>query len=206
MTRTPQQTDTRSVETAWAETLRAELPVDDRDPRAYATFVFGNPVFTMTDVGPDTAVVLVDELLDRYPPAHFFDVEGALTTEEWADLKERLVVLVGEGVDGERPGPASAFPGTDAESDEGGTTAAEGPASPDTPSGPGVDDAPTGRGFASDAPAVGDGVTTPTDLARAVDDLVRASGLDPAEARRALELVLEDLDDGGGDGDGDDAA
>jgi len=103
-------TDTRSVETAWAERLAAELPVDTEDGRRYANFLFGNPLFTTRDIEPDAAVVLIDELLDRHTPMSFLDIEGYLTTEEWAVLKEDLVVHLAEGVDGERPGPASAFP------------------------------------------------------------------------------------------------
>ncbi len=199
-------TDTRSVETAWAETLAAELPLpEDERPRAYANFLFGNPLFTTGEIGPDAAVVLIDDLLDRHPPTEFFGVEGALSPEEWATLKETLVGHLAEGVDGERPGPASAFPGTDAGPAE--TGAAQGTASPDTAPGPSTGTAPTGRGFASEGLDLDGSITTPTDLARAVDDLVTASGLDPGEARRALEVVLADLDDdAGGDAGGDDGA
>lgn len=191
-----QQVDTRSVETAWAETLQAELPLPaEEEPRDYPNFLFGNPLFTMGDVGPDAAVVLVDDLLDRHPPTEFFGVEGTLSGEEWASLKETLVGHLAEGVDGERPGPASAFPGTETGSDESAGAAADGPVSPDTPSGASSvqGQAPTGRGFASDAPSLDDSITTPTDLARAVDDLVAASGLAPDEARRALEVVIDGL-------------
>lgn len=102
----------RSVETAWTEALQAELPLneDSEAVRKYPNFLFGNPLFIMTDIDPDAAVVLVDHLLDRHPPMAFFEVEGALSASEWAALKETLVKYVSEGVQGKRPGPASAFP------------------------------------------------------------------------------------------------
>lgn len=185
----------RSVETAWADALTAELPIDDADePRDYADFLFGNPVFTMTSVDPDTAVVLVDQLLDRYPPMSFFGVDGALTTEEWAELKETLVVRAAEGVDGDRPGPASAFPSGPETASDPVATGESTPAGTESPDGPGRPSttAPTGQGFAADAPDL-DAVDTPTALARAVEQLVEAADLSPAQARQALELVVDSL-------------
>jgi len=198
--------DTRSVETAWADTLQAELPLpEDERPRDYANFLFGNPLFTMGEVGPDAAVVLIDDLLDRHPPTEFFGVDDALSADEWADLKERLVGTLAEGVDGERPGPASAFPGTDTGPVESAAGTQE-PASPDTAPGTATSGSPTGRGFASEGLDLDGSIATPTDLARAVDDLVAASGLDSDEARRALEVVLADLDADGVADDPDEAS
>jgi hypothetical protein len=188
--------DTRSVETAWAEQLTEELPLDATDdPRAYADFLFGNPVFTMTDVDPDSAVVLIDRLLDRYTPMAFFDVEGALTTSGWADLKETLVTRLAEGVDGERPGPASSFPTVSESAPKTSTIGGSDPArtqSPDAPESPGTT-APVGQGLASEGPDLSD-VDTPTSLARAVRELVEAADVEPGQARQALELVLEELE------------
>lgn len=188
--------DTRSVETAWAERLTEELPLDATDdPRAYADFLLGNPVFTMTDVDPDSAVVLIDRLLDRYTPMAFFDVEGALTTAAWADLKETLVTRLAEGVDGERPGPASSFPTVSESTPKTSTTRGSEPArtqSPDAPESPGAT-APVGQGLASAGPDLSD-VDTPTSLARAVSELVQAADVEPEQARQALELVLEELE------------
>ena len=184
---------TESVETAWAAALVDDLPIDHGDdPRSYTDFLFGNPAFTMTEIDPDSAVVLVDQLLDRYPPMAFFDVTGALTTEEWTDLKERLVVLLAEGVDGERPGPASAFPDGPEEASEYGVTAGQ-PQAGTQPAHTSASSmqAPTGRGFGPDL----SGVDTPTELARAIEELVEEADLDPALARQALELVLDDLED-----------
>jgi hypothetical protein len=195
------ESEPRTVETAWAETLTDELPIDETgQARAYADFLFGIPAFTMGSVDPDSAVVLVDQLLDRYTPMTFFDVQDALTTAEWADLKESLVVQFAEGVDGERPGPAGSFPDvSESVSDQ--ATGVPGPAGTESPGGPaGPSASPmTGRGFAADAPDLDD-IDTPTTLARAVSELVEAADLPPDQARQALELVLADLGEGTDDG------
>jgi len=203
MTTNTTRTDARSVETAWAETIQAKLPLEEEDEaKKYANFLFGNPLFTMGDVGPDVAVVLIDDLLDEHPPMEFFGVEGSLSTDEWATLKGTLVDYLAEGVDGERPGPASAFPGAPAVENETVASEAMEPPSPEAPETPGTDPtvAPTGRGFAAESPDL-ESVSTPTELARAVSDLVEAAQLESNKARRALELVIEDLE---GESDDDD--
>jgi hypothetical protein len=190
-------TDTRSVETAWAETIQAELPLDGEDEaRKYANFLFGNPLFTIDDVGPDAAVVLIDDLLDRHPPTEFFGVEGSLSTDEWATLKGTLVDYLAEGVDGERPGPASAFPDAPALEEGAGGAAAAGTGSPDTTVSP-----KTTNGVESTTPGVGVGLADEgidpgeLDMAGLYDAVaaeVEAAELDVEAARATLRRVRED--------------
>jgi hypothetical protein len=186
---TTETTTVQSVESAWATTLRAELPLSgDVEARKYANFLFGNPLFTMTDPDPQRAVLLVDELLDRHRPMAFFGVEGALTTEEWAALKERLVARLVEGVEGERPGPASAFPDAPALEET-----AESPATPETPAGTPSPAATAAAGLADEA-VDAEGLTM-TGLYDHVSEVVAAADLDAESVERALKRVIDDLDD-----------
>jgi hypothetical protein len=194
------QTMPASVETAWVETLQAELQIDADEGavRKYPNFLFGNPLFTMGDVDPDTAVVLVDRLLDRYRPEAFFDVEGALTAEEWVTLKEDLVGYLAEGVDGERPGPASAFPDAPVVEDDHATAGVESPGAPETTESPAGTD---GRAGAVSDLGVGladegfdDDELTMAGLYDNVSAVVAESDLDSESVRMALERVIEEAE------------
>lgn len=195
MTTNTKQTDARSVETAWAETIQAELPLEEEDEaRKYANFLFGNPLFTMDSIGPDAAVVLIDDLLDRHPPMEFFGVEGSLPTEDWAALKETLVNYLAEGVDGERPGPASAFPDAPALKEDAET--ATGTGSLDTTISPkttnGVESTTPGIGVGLADEGIDPGELDMAGLYDAVAAEVEAAELDVEAARATLRRVRED--------------